>query len=53
MVEVQKRLLDHLGIERLRAVVGGSLGGHMVLDLGHAASRARRRAPWPSPPRRG
>ncbi|MHB8970711.1 MAG: homoserine O-acetyltransferase MetX [Pirellulaceae bacterium] len=31
MVEVQKRLVDHLGIERLLAVVGGSLGGHMVL----------------------
>ena len=27
MVEVQKRLLDHLEIDRLRAVVGGSLGG--------------------------
>jgi homoserine O-acetyltransferase len=31
MVEVQRRLVDHLGIERLLAVVGGSLGGHMVL----------------------
>jgi homoserine O-acetyltransferase len=31
MVEVQRRLVDHLGIDRLRAVVGGSLGGHMVL----------------------
>jgi homoserine O-acetyltransferase len=31
MVRVQKDLIDHLGIERLRAVVGGSLGGHMVL----------------------
>ena len=31
MVQVQKRLIDHLGIERLLAVVGGSLGGHMVL----------------------
>jgi len=31
MVEVQRRLLDHLGIERLRAVVGGSLGGHQAL----------------------
>lgn len=31
MVEVQRRLLDQLGIARLLAVVGGSLGGHMVL----------------------
>jgi homoserine O-acetyltransferase len=31
MVRVQRRLLDHLGIQRLLAVVGGSLGGHMVL----------------------
>ncbi|MEN6493553.1 MAG: homoserine O-acetyltransferase [Thermoguttaceae bacterium] len=31
MVEVQKRLVNHLGIDRLLAVVGGSLGGHMVL----------------------
>jgi homoserine O-acetyltransferase len=27
MVEAQRRLIDHLGVERLRAVVGGSLGG--------------------------
>ena len=32
MVQVQKLLVDHLGIERLRAVVGGSLGGNMVLS---------------------
>lgn len=32
MVEVQKRLVDFLGIEKLRAVVGGSLGGLQVLD---------------------
>jgi homoserine O-acetyltransferase len=31
IVEVQRRLVDHLGIRRLLAVVGGSLGGHMVL----------------------
>ncbi len=31
MVEVQRRLLDHLGIGQLRAVVGGSLGGHQAL----------------------
>ena len=31
MVEVQRRLLDHLGIETLRAVTGGSMGGHQAL----------------------
>jgi homoserine O-acetyltransferase len=31
MVEVQRRLLDHLGVETLRAVVGGSIGGHQAL----------------------
>lgn len=31
IVEVQRRLVDHLGIERLHAVVGGSLGGHQAL----------------------
>ncbi len=33
MVKAHLRLLDHLGIERLRAAVGGSLGGHQVLEL--------------------
>ena len=31
MVEVQRRLLLHLGISHLLAVVGGSLGGHQAL----------------------
>ncbi|MBI2503476.1 MAG: homoserine O-acetyltransferase [Candidatus Latescibacteria bacterium] len=31
MVEVQRRLIDHLGIPSLLAVVGGSMGGHQVL----------------------
>jgi homoserine O-acetyltransferase len=31
MVEVQCRLLDHLGIGQLVAVIGGSVGGHQVL----------------------
>lgn len=31
IVQVQKRLVDHLGIERLLAVIGGSLGGQMAL----------------------
>ena len=34
MVEVQRRLLDGLGIEQLLAVVGGSLGGHQALTWG-------------------
>jgi len=32
MVEAQRRLIDHLGIERLRAVIGGSLGGQTTLQ---------------------
>ena len=31
MIEVQRRLIDHLGIGQLRAVIGGSLGGHQAL----------------------
>ncbi|HET9019736.1 MAG TPA: homoserine O-acetyltransferase [Acetobacteraceae bacterium] len=32
MVRAQKRLIDHLGIGRLFAVVGGSMGGMQVLE---------------------
>ncbi len=32
MVEAQRHLIDHLGIERLLAVVGGSMGGMQALD---------------------
>lgn len=31
MVAVQRRLMDHLGVVRWQAVVGGSLGGHQAL----------------------
>jgi homoserine O-acetyltransferase len=31
IVETQRRLIEHLGIDKLRAVVGGSLGGHTAL----------------------
>jgi len=34
MVAVQARLLDHLGIETLLAVLGGSMGGHQTLCWG-------------------
>ena len=32
MVRAQKFLIDHLGIEKLLAVVGGSIGGMQVLE---------------------
>lgn len=32
MVETQRRLAGHLGVEKWRAIVGGSLGGHQVLQ---------------------
>ncbi len=32
MVRAQKRLIEHLGIERLFAVTGGSMGGMQVLE---------------------
>jgi homoserine O-acetyltransferase len=32
MVRAQKRLIEHLGITRLLAVVGGSMGGFLALD---------------------
>jgi homoserine O-acetyltransferase len=31
IVEIQRRLVDHLGINRLLAVIGGSMGGQQVL----------------------
>ncbi len=33
MVNAQIRLLDHLGIEQVMAVIGGSMGGMQVLDF--------------------
>ncbi|MGA2665036.1 MAG: homoserine O-acetyltransferase [Nitrososphaerales archaeon] len=32
MVEAQRHLMDHLGVERLLSVVGGSMGGMQVLQ---------------------
>lgn len=34
MVAVQRRLVAHLGIEKLLAVIGGSMGGHQALCWG-------------------
>ena len=31
MVETQRQLVDHLGVPRLLAAIGGSMGGHQVL----------------------
>jgi homoserine O-acetyltransferase len=31
IVETQRRLLDHLGLQRILAAIGGSMGGHQVL----------------------
>lgn len=43
MVEVQVRLLDVLGIERLRMVAGGSMGGMQALQWTvHAPDRVRK-----------
>jgi homoserine O-acetyltransferase len=33
IVDSQMRVLDHLGIERLLAVIGGSMGGFCAMDL--------------------
>ena len=33
MVRAQKRLLDHLGVNKLRGAVGGSMGGMQALQL--------------------
>jgi homoserine O-acetyltransferase len=42
MVNVQRRLIDHLGIDTLRAVIGGSLGGHQALTWAiHHPARVR------------
>ena len=32
MTQAQRRLIDHLGIDVLLAVIGGSMGGQLVLD---------------------
>ena len=42
MVEVERKLLDHLDISRLLAVIGGSIGGHQALSWNvHYSERVR------------
>ena len=41
MVRLQKMLIDHLGIERLLAVSGGSMGGMQALEWAVAYPEAR------------
>ncbi len=46
MVRAQVRLLDHLGIDRLLAVAGGSMGGMQVLEwASHHPERVRAAIP--------
>ncbi len=52
MVNLQRRLIDHLGIETLFCVIGGSMGGMQVLQWATAYPGPRVRAPCPSPPPR-
>jgi len=56
MVEVQRRLLDALGVRRLRLVIGGSMGGMQALewavsgsdrvDAAVAVATSGRHSPW-------
>ena len=48
MVRLQKMLVDHLGIERLLAVAGGSMGAMQALQWAVAYPGRRRRRPSPS-----
>ena len=52
MVHAQVPLIDHLGIDQLFCVIGGSMGGMQVLAVGGASPRTRVRPPCRSPPRR-
>ncbi len=52
MVRVQKRVVDHLGIDKLLAVIGGSMGGHHALHWGAKFSdRTRSVMPVATSPR--
>ena len=49
MVRTERAFLDELGIERLAAVAGGSLGGHAGVRVGDPVSPTRSTPSWRSP----
>ena len=54
MVRAQVLLLDHLGISKLRAAIGGSMGGMQVLELGRSfPDRVSRLIPMATTARQG
>ena len=50
MVNAQRHLIDHLGIEKLLSVIGGSMGGMQVLQWMNAYPQRIRSAQFQSQP---